>query len=368
MRRNNVCLNLLATIAICLLGMSCSDDSNPINPEPSLSPPVAGFIADTTAGDPGLIVQFTDKSTGSPTSWEWDFGDGASSIEQNPSHTYGSAGQFTVKLTVHGSGGETSETKTDYISTDVCFDPPTPFADFALPTGPFGNTFSTYIVGQSVSITDESYSGRIDVAISSYEWDFGDGTRSTAKNPSHIYQACGSYVVTLTVTNECGQTDTRIKNGFIHITSVVSVSSVRPADFKAFPTKIEGDCEFDGNGPEVSVRITLERRNGNQELWAKIYMQVRETTADWSTARSPHGNWQVKLYSAPGDYEIGELQDDVSYSYTDTDHDYHDYEFWGGTIRTKGDTPGDDICSKLDDDTHISIEWQPFEVRMRKCN
>ena len=48
----------------------------------------------------GLTVLFTDTSTGSPTSWQWDFGDGASSTSQNPSRTYAAAGSYIVTLTV----------------------------------------------------------------------------------------------------------------------------------------------------------------------------------------------------------------------------------------------------------------------------
>uniref|UniRef100_UPI000AF80FF0 NosD domain-containing protein n=1 Tax=Methanosarcina horonobensis TaxID=418008 RepID=UPI000AF80FF0 len=58
--------------------------------------PVAAFAASPISGDVPLTVSFTDESTGSPTSWFWDFGDGANSTEQNPSHTYASAGTYTV--------------------------------------------------------------------------------------------------------------------------------------------------------------------------------------------------------------------------------------------------------------------------------
>ncbi|AKB32998.1 cell surface protein [Methanosarcina siciliae HI350] len=62
--------------------------------------PVAAFTASPTSGDAPLTVNFTDESTGSPTSWSWDFGDGDTSTEQSPSHTYSKAGNYTVNLTV----------------------------------------------------------------------------------------------------------------------------------------------------------------------------------------------------------------------------------------------------------------------------
>jgi len=54
-----------------------------------------------------------------PTSWLWDFGDGSTSTEQNPVHTYESEGAFTVKLTATNSAGSDTETKTDYITTSA---------------------------------------------------------------------------------------------------------------------------------------------------------------------------------------------------------------------------------------------------------
>ncbi|MDY0130219.1 MAG: PKD domain-containing protein [Methanosarcina vacuolata] len=57
------------------------------------------FSASPTSGNAPLKVAFTDNSTGSPTSWNWDFGDGTNSTEENPVHTYNSSGQYTVSLT-----------------------------------------------------------------------------------------------------------------------------------------------------------------------------------------------------------------------------------------------------------------------------
>jgi PKD repeat protein len=57
-------------------------------------------------------VKFTDLSTGSPTSWKWDFGDGTSSAEQNPVHVYQEEGSYDVTLTVTNSYGSDTEKKT----------------------------------------------------------------------------------------------------------------------------------------------------------------------------------------------------------------------------------------------------------------
>jgi hypothetical protein len=78
-------------------------------------PSTAAFTANLTSGERPLTVQFTDESTGIVTKREWDFGDGNTSTDQNPVHTYTMAGTYTVTLTATGPGGSDNKTKTDYI-------------------------------------------------------------------------------------------------------------------------------------------------------------------------------------------------------------------------------------------------------------
>jgi PGF-pre-PGF domain-containing protein len=83
--------------------------------------PIADFTVNVTSGDAPLAVQFNDASIGSPTSWAWDFeNDGTiDSTEQNPTHTYTTAGTYTVNLTVTNDAGSDSEVKTDYIAVSA---------------------------------------------------------------------------------------------------------------------------------------------------------------------------------------------------------------------------------------------------------
>ena len=73
-------------------------------------PPSADFYSDVKSGNAPLKVQFCDTSTGAPVSWNWDFGDGSTSTEQNPVHTYYKAGTFNVNLVVGNAGGTSSKT------------------------------------------------------------------------------------------------------------------------------------------------------------------------------------------------------------------------------------------------------------------
>jgi len=90
-------------------------------PMPEL-PPTAVFTATPRSGNVPLAVQFTDQSTGSPTSWLWNFGTEIATSEQNPTHTFNYPGSFTVSLTVSNQYGSDTETKTDYITVQSCGD------------------------------------------------------------------------------------------------------------------------------------------------------------------------------------------------------------------------------------------------------
>jgi|GEM_PF-5656708 len=82
----------------------------------------AYFSGTPKAGIAPLTVAFTDKSTNSPTSWLWDFGDGATSTSQNPSHTYTTKGYFDVTLTATGPDGPMTRTRYCYINS--CYNYP----------------------------------------------------------------------------------------------------------------------------------------------------------------------------------------------------------------------------------------------------
>jgi PKD repeat protein len=80
------------------------------------TPPVALFSASPTNGVEPLYVSFTDASSNSPTGWSWSFGDGGTSALQSPSHTYTTAGVYTVGLIATNGGGSHTNTKAGYIT------------------------------------------------------------------------------------------------------------------------------------------------------------------------------------------------------------------------------------------------------------
>jgi len=106
------------TVSLTVTGPGGSDGetkTNYITVNPCVAP-TAAFVGSPTSGTAPLTVNFTDQSTGSPTSWSWNFGDAGTSTAQNPSHVYTSAGTFTVTLTVTNSCGSNQLVKTNYIT------------------------------------------------------------------------------------------------------------------------------------------------------------------------------------------------------------------------------------------------------------
>src|SRR5690606_35064966 len=89
-----------------------------VAPTPTTEPVDALFSAAPSASDP-LTIQFTDQSTGPVASYVWDFGDGASSNEASPVHTYAAAGAYTVTLTVTAADGITTDTETQTVTVEA---------------------------------------------------------------------------------------------------------------------------------------------------------------------------------------------------------------------------------------------------------
>jgi hypothetical protein len=90
-----------------------------INYEGDLEKPTASFSFTPAHPRPGDEVRFSDESTGEPTSWQWDFGDGQTSQQQNPSHTYTTSGSKTVTLVVSNASGSDSAVKEVRIASPV---------------------------------------------------------------------------------------------------------------------------------------------------------------------------------------------------------------------------------------------------------
>ncbi|MDZ7304357.1 MAG: phytase [candidate division KSB1 bacterium] len=225
--------------------------------------PGAMFTATPTTGGVPLTVNFTDQSSGNPTSWWWDFGDGMTSTLQNPTHQYTKPGTYTVSLTVANACAYQSTTKARYITVIDAV------------TAEFTENNTSGCAPLHVQFTDQS-SG----PVKSWLWDFGDGVTSTVKNPSHTYMTAGVYTVTLTVANAAGSRSTKTK------TNLISLGVIPTVKFAASPTV--------GNAP-LTVAFTDESTgtsNSSRWLWE---------FGDGTTSSEQNPS---HLYTTPGTYTV----------------------------------------------------------------
>ena len=199
--------------------------------------PVADFATpDTFRCQPSLTSNFQDLSTNA-VGWQWSFGDGGTSTQQNPSHTYNAFGSYDVQLIVTNTAGCTDTIrKTNYIRITK------PVISFpGLPARgciPFTFNASANVVTEDI--------------VTSWLWDFGDGTQSTLQNPSHTYPVQGTFTVTVTITTSTGCTETYT------LPSAIRVGRKPVVNFTATPNPA---CAFQ------NVQFTDLTNEADEWLW-----------------------------------------------------------------------------------------------------
>ncbi len=174
--------------------------------------PVANFSGSQTSGCGPLLVNFQDLSTGSPTTWSWDFGNGQLSSIQNPVVSFSQPGTYTVRLIVRNSFGVDEELKIDYITV------------FPSPNASFKADITTSCIPATIQFTDLSTVPAGSGGIVSWFWDFGNGNTSTLQNPSNIYTSAGYYTVSLLITSGAGCKSFYSIGRYIRIISGVDVN------------------------------------------------------------------------------------------------------------------------------------------------
>jgi PKD repeat protein len=188
-------------------------------PEPPRIP-TADFDANTTAGLAPLPVGFRDLSTGYPTGWYWEFGDGTTSTARNPLHVYSSPGIYTVNLTASNALGSTMKSRPGYITVTT------------IPLPPVANFTADPTSGTSplaVHFTDTSENNPTGWL---WEYDGGRGWTifNTTQNPAYTFSE-GTYTIRLTATNDAGS-NTLTRTGYI---TVAPPCPVPIANFTAIP-------------------------------------------------------------------------------------------------------------------------------------
>lgn len=165
------------TYTVCFTATGvCGSDSSCVSVTPCILP-TANFVASAA----GATATFSNISSGA-SSQSWDFGDGNTSAQLSPTHTYNSSGTFTVCLFVNNACGM------DTFCSNLSINCATPVSGFSSSANNLTYTFSDLSTGNPTA----------------WLWDFGDGNTSTAQNPAHFYANSGTYTVCMTASNVCG--------------------------------------------------------------------------------------------------------------------------------------------------------------------
>jgi PKD repeat protein len=201
------------------------------SPPPPAAPTAAFSVNVSTGIATSTTFIFTDQSTGTITSRQWNFGDGVVSSLTNPNHIYVAAGTYTVILTVSGNGGQSQATRTLSVAAPA---PVVPNVSAAFDFSPASPN-----VRDSVTFVD-----RTNGSPTSWSWSFGDGSISGAQNPVHAYQAPGTYFVTLTAYNSAS--------------SSVASRSVTVNPYAPYRSLVSVTAQTDGVGGSVwRTELTL---------------------------------------------------------------------------------------------------------------
>jgi uncharacterized protein (TIGR02145 family) len=245
--------------------------------------PVADFSASATEIVEGETIQFTDLSTNEPTEWSWNFGDGGTGHEQNPSHTYTTAGTYHITLTVTNEADSDTEIKSGYITVT---------AAVVAPVADFSASATEIVEGETIQFTDLSTNEPTE-----WSWNFGDGGTGHEQNPSHTYTTAGTYHITLTVTNEA-DSDTEIKSNYITVTIGGG------GEFGTVTNPITGKIWMDRNlgASQVATSSTDADAYGDLYQWGRgtdgHEKRTSGTTSTLATNDTPgHGDFIVATNS-----------------------------------------------------------------------
>ncbi|MBO9564106.1 MAG: PKD domain-containing protein, partial [Niastella sp.] len=234
------------------------------------SSPVAGVFAAVTTGCAPSTIQFEDRSVASPdaiVAWQWDFGDGNTSTQQNPAHQYTAVGYYAITLRVTSSTGCQGFTNTGrYIRIVSGVIPDFSFNTPVTCRAPFNVNFTNLTSGPGTM---------------NYQWNFGNSTGSTQESPTATYGATGSYTVTLNATSEYGCTGS--------IQKQIDISGTGTSFNSPDTVCLNSTVSFQNTSSTSPISTVWDFGNGKQST----------KTSDTSTYYAP-GNYTVKLKNVYG--------------------------------------------------------------------
>ncbi len=220
--QSNKAFQIVTLCSIAIL-WSCKKDEQPI-------PKASAAFTSTVDALTGGVVTFTNTSENA-TSYAWDFGDGNTSKEKNPTNKYTESGNYTVKLTATNTGGSDEETKTVIIKLK-------------------GTATDTQLIANFIFELDEEgvvkFTNTSENA-TSYAWDFGDGKKSNTKDTTYKFIENKDYAVKLTATNSAGESADTTK--IITITNALPIASFK---FSKDPQLVGGTINFENTSKNAT--------------------------------------------------------------------------------------------------------------------
>jgi len=222
---------------------------------------------------PSGVAQFTNLSSvannpGNSLTYSWNFGDGTTSAQTNPSHNYATAGPFNVNLkatTLYGCSGDTT-----IVFNNI----------FAQPHAAFNNNPNEVCKAATIHFADSSIADNS--SVTSWFWNFGDGTTSNIQNPDKVYATTGSYIVSLYVKSAAGCTSNTA-------TKTVTVNKAPAAAF----TLSTLNCEKQ----PVTIKQQSTANSGTINNWYWNF-------GDGTDVAYQNGSDFSKTYNSPGNYAI----------------------------------------------------------------
>jgi len=173
------------------------------------------------------------------TSYQWNFGDGATGSGISAQHSFDSAGSFVVTLTVTDSVGRSNTASQTISVTSVTLGVPNITVS---PTPPVA-------INQQIFFTSTTTIGSNGRPIGAYTWNFGDGTNASGQNVTHVYTAALTYTVLLTVTDDQGHTSSATVSINVQ-TSPIADFTITPTAPSA-PTGTTASVVFDGSASKT---------------------------------------------------------------------------------------------------------------------
>ena len=194
---------------------------------------------------------YAQTQTRESLNWNWSFGDGTYSEEQNVTHNYNTIGTYVVNLTLENGQG-------DYFNCTINISVVNLKSDFNIIGGQPGTNISYSDTSSGVN------------TIANWTWDFGDGNSSYQQNPMHVYATSGIYNVSLTVKDN--QNNTHLS------TQTLYIESLKPQYVSVvdYPDPV-------GFGQNVTIEVNIfDNLSGIQAVYLNITYPDNETTGNFS--------------------------------------------------------------------------------------